>query len=165
MLLVLDARREEERGLGAGGPAVAERQRPEPLDGDGVALGVGELAEEGAGAWVEGVDAPVAEVADQQGVAERAEPGRRRGQTPGGVQRALRGESAQENPAGVEDIDEAVSVTKRKTAGAEAPSLPAETTTITPAAVALRRAFSKVLPSGVSPPSEKLTTLAPCATT
>src|SRR5262249_56843756 len=82
--LVLDAGREEERPRAAGGGAVAERQPPQVVDDDGVALGVGELAAAGAGLGVARADVAVAEVADQEVVAERAGAGGGREQPPGG---------------------------------------------------------------------------------
>ena len=50
---------------------------------------IGKLAEKIAGVRIERIDAAIAEVADEQGVAEFAETAGRTGQTPGRVQRAL----------------------------------------------------------------------------
>ena len=81
--------------------AVAERDPPEALgvallepavEDQGVALGVGELAEERAGLRVEGVDLAVAEVADEQGVAELPEVVRGDGHPVRRVEQPLRGE-------------------------------------------------------------------------
>src|SRR3954449_4783069 len=53
--------------------AVAEAQRPQPVDDDRVSVAVAQLAETPTGHRVEGVDATVAEVADEQGTAEPTE--------------------------------------------------------------------------------------------
>ena len=66
------AGREVQRVLGAGGAAVAERQPPQVRDGDWLAARVFQLAGEMAVLGIEGVDGAVAEIADQQIVAEAA---------------------------------------------------------------------------------------------
>ena len=50
----------------AAAAAVADLQRPQPVDLDRLAVGVLQLSQEAAGGGVEGVDAAVAEVAHQQ---------------------------------------------------------------------------------------------------
>src|SRR5438876_557893 len=69
--------------------AVAEGQAPEAVDGDDVAAGVGELAEESAGGGVKRVDGAVAEVADEEVAGEGAEVGGGHGHAPRGVEGAL----------------------------------------------------------------------------
>ena len=96
---------------------VAERDPPEALgvallepavEDQGVALGVGELAEERAGLQVERVDLAVAEVADEQGVAEPPEVVRGDGHPVRRVEQPLRGEPRDELAAEGELVDEAV---------------------------------------------------------
>src|SRR6266545_8116450 len=84
---VVDAGGEQQRGAVAG-DAVAEAQRPQALDLDRAAVLVPQPSEERAGLRVVGVDAAVAEVADQQRAAEATEPRRGQRQAPGGVQLA-----------------------------------------------------------------------------
>src|SRR5436190_12901861 len=105
--LVGGAGREEQRVRRAD-HAVAELQGPEAVDlelGAHLAL---ERAEELAALRVEGVDLPVAEVADEQVTARGAEALRRLHDSPRGIERAARGEPAQQVPPLVEDVDEAV---------------------------------------------------------
>jgi hypothetical protein len=105
---------EEERVGVPAGVAVAEGEPPQPRDGDRPAALVAERAEEGAGRRFEGVDAAVADVADEQGDADRAEAGGRQGEPPGRVERAAGGEAAQQRAAAVVDVHEAVT---RETGG------------------------------------------------
>jgi hypothetical protein len=63
---------EVQRVRGAGGAAIAELQPPQVRDGDRLAVGVFQLADETAAVRIEGVDVAIAEIADQQIVAERA---------------------------------------------------------------------------------------------
>src|SRR6266516_3596331 len=95
-------------GRGAACGDGAEADRPEAGDRDGRAVGVPQGAAEGAGGRVVGVDAPVAEVADQQIAAEGAEAAAGRHlKAPGRVQDATRGDPREEVAAGVEGVDEA----------------------------------------------------------
>ena len=73
--------------------AVAELQRPQPVDRDRPAVLVAQGAEEAAVERVVGVDAPVAEVADQQRAARGAEALGRRRDAPRRVERSARGRS------------------------------------------------------------------------
>src|SRR5207249_812443 len=80
--LVVDPGGEEERVARAVvGDSPAERDRPKAVDGDRTVVGAAQLAEELAGRGVHGVDAAVAEVADQEVAAEAAEVRRRAGDT------------------------------------------------------------------------------------
>ena len=95
-------------------PLVSAAPLPSQTDQrPGIVIGcaglVAELAEEGAGREVVGVDRAVAEVADEQRVVELAvalQGGP--GHPPGGVELALAGEPLEQVPLGVEDVDEAV---------------------------------------------------------
>src|SRR5206468_2600740 len=64
--------REEQRAALSARDSEAELQTPQSIDGDRVAGGVVDFAEELAGIEVEGVDRAVAGVADQQRVVELA---------------------------------------------------------------------------------------------
>src|SRR5438046_116450 len=68
--------------------SVAEGERPQAINGDGLTLVVLQLSEKATRGRSECVDAPIAEVSHQQSVAESAKAGRRQGQTPGRVQSA-----------------------------------------------------------------------------
>src|SRR5690606_32256936 len=76
VLGLLHAGGEPDRVLTAD-PGGAALQVPQALDRDRLAVGPAERAEVPAGARVVGVDPAVAEVADEQGVGEGAEPLRR----------------------------------------------------------------------------------------
>ena len=78
----------EQQVPGSTGYAVAESQASEDVDRDRVVVGPARVAEPLAGAEVVRVDAPGAEVADQQGTAEAAESGPVPAAGPGRVQRA-----------------------------------------------------------------------------
>src|SRR5258706_8241259 len=98
----------EEEGVGgAGGCAVAESESPQAVDLDRVGVGAGKEAHELA-LVVEGADFSVAEVSDQDVVAEQAEVVRGLHGAPRGIEAAARGEASHERAVGVEDIDESV---------------------------------------------------------
>src|SRR2546426_5572622 len=71
--------------------AIAKGQRPKPVYFQRIVLAVLKLAEERARVRVKGADAPVAEIADEQGAVQSA-PKRRsdQGQTPGRIESAVR---------------------------------------------------------------------------
>ena len=105
--------RGEEQGVGRSGiGTVAERQAPEAADRDGFPADVHELA--GGRELVrptlrelEGVDPAIAEIADQELVADSPEVARCQGDAPWRVQRASRRDPLEQIAAGVEDVDEA----------------------------------------------------------
>src|SRR6266852_6369917 len=72
---------------------------------------VNEGARASAAAKSKGIDAPVAEIANQQVIAEHAEIGGSECQAPGGVEHPLRSEAADHVSIGVEFIDEAIPCT------------------------------------------------------
>jgi hypothetical protein len=80
VLLVIHAGSEEEHVGGASLVIIAKCQRPECRDRDGIAVAVRERAEEDATPQVEGVDAAIAGVADEQGTTERTETRGRQGE-------------------------------------------------------------------------------------
>ena len=51
-------------------PTKTEHQSPQTINDDGVAFLVGELTQEGAGIGIERIDVSIAEIADQQVMAE-----------------------------------------------------------------------------------------------
>src|SRR5437762_4356559 len=85
--LVVDPGAEEQR-LSVARYAVSEPQTPQPVDLDRVAVRPVQLAQPVAGPDVVGVDPAVAEVADEEGVAEPAESGRRLHEAPRRVERS-----------------------------------------------------------------------------
>src|SRR5207237_10641870 len=101
---------EVEIARAAGRAVVTRRQGPQPVGDDGLAVLVGDraLEVEAAALMLEGVDAPVAEVADEQIAAEAAERVRRDGQATGRVQRPARRDAADEAAVAIELVDEAV---------------------------------------------------------
>lgn len=56
---------------------------------------------------IEGIDVTIAKVANEQGVAEAAEIAGSERQAPGRVEFAMRGETAQQIPTGIKDVDKA----------------------------------------------------------
>src|SRR6266853_138346 len=105
IFLVVDTGREVERIGARAEPAVAEPQSPEAGDVDWRAGFALELPAEGPGAQAEGVDAAVAEIADQQLAGEIAEAGRGGRQPPGRIQGAAGGDSPEQVPIQVIGID------------------------------------------------------------
>src|SRR5438105_1012229 len=107
MRLIVDAGREED-GVGiAAVPAVTQPQTPQTRDRDRPMLLVAKLSFEVA-VEREGIDAPIAEVANQQVRAEAAELRGRDGEAPRRVERAARRNTAIQRTVGIEDIDEPV---------------------------------------------------------
>ena len=68
---------------------IPKRDTPQAVNGNWLAMAVLELTEEGSAARIEGIDAPVAEIAHQHSIAERAEIGGSQGRAPGGVERGV----------------------------------------------------------------------------
>src|SRR6266849_1510431 len=103
--LAVGAGGEKER-VGARGAAAAQRQGPQAVDRQRLAVAAVELVDE-VPALVEGVDPAVAEIADQDVAAEAAEGegGARHG--PGRIEVPVAGEAPQQVAVGVEHIDEA----------------------------------------------------------
>src|SRR5207245_1684856 len=85
--------------------AVAHPKTPQAVDLDRPAQAVAQLTREGTGRQVEAVDTAVAEVAHQQVIVEVSKGTGRDSQTPGRVQRALRGKSPDQAAVQVEDVD------------------------------------------------------------
>src|SRR6266487_1243511 len=98
----------EDQLVRLGGVAVAEPQAPQAIDGDRIAVRLPKLTEVITGDRVVGVDVTVAEVADEQRPAERAETLRCESEAPGRVQRATGDESADEGTVVGEDVHETV---------------------------------------------------------
>src|SRR5262249_3651047 len=92
----------------AGRRAVAEREAPDILNHERMARAFAQSTELLAAGWVEGVDAAVAEVADQQVAAEGSKARRREHHAPRRVEVAARDEAAVEVTVGLEDVDKAV---------------------------------------------------------
>ena len=82
MLLAPRPGREEQEWASSLVRVAPERQSPQSLDLDRVAVRARQGADEGAGAGIERVDAAVAEVTDQQRATERAKITRRQGHSP-----------------------------------------------------------------------------------
>ena len=68
-----------------------------------------QLPEEGARRWIESVNAAIAKIADQEVTPELAESGRRERHAPWGIQRSLRGKTAEQVAVQVELIDKSMS--------------------------------------------------------
>src|SRR4051794_15451444 len=81
---------------------------PKIANGDGIAVGVVQLAEEVVVVRVVDIDRPVAEVANQEVARELSEPVWRDGESPGRVQRPARGDTVQQVPREIELVDEPV---------------------------------------------------------
>src|SRR5438132_1187243 len=108
MLFIADAGGEEEGVPSASILAVAERQAPEPGDLDCLVVCVCEGAEEFPRVRIEGVDLAVAEVANQQVVAEFAKARRSHRQAPGRVELSVRDQATDQRARRVVDIHKSV---------------------------------------------------------
>src|SRR5207253_10073990 len=108
MLFIADAGGEEEGVPSASILAVAERQAPEPGDLDCLVVCVCEGAEEFPRVRIEGVDLAVAEVANQQVVAEFAKARRSHRQAPGRVELTVRDQATDQRARRVVDIHKSV---------------------------------------------------------
>src|SRR5437762_12849396 len=102
---VIDTGRKEEAIGRTRQASVAEGERPQAINGDGLALVVFQLSEKTTGSRSECADVTIAEISHQQSVAEFAKVGRRQGQTPGRVQRATGSETADEIAIGAKNVD------------------------------------------------------------
>src|SRR5437867_6836547 len=71
----------------------AECQPPKPLDHNRITVLILQRAEKSASIGIERVDAPVAEIADEERIAKPTKAKRRPGDAPRGIERALRGKS------------------------------------------------------------------------
>src|SRR5262244_2993908 len=106
--LIIEPGGEEQGVRVARRKSIPECQAPQAVDRDRIGISGLELTEEPPGKSIEGVDATVAEITDQQGIAERAEIGGSQSQAPGRVKRPLRSEASDQPAIGVEDIHEPI---------------------------------------------------------
>src|SRR5438552_6921094 len=102
---VIDTCREEEVIGCPRQASVAEGERPQAINGDGLALVVLQLSEKVTRGRSECADVTIAEISHQQSVAESAKVGRRQGQTPGRVQSATGSETADEIAICAKNVD------------------------------------------------------------
>jgi hypothetical protein len=93
----------------AAATTIAEAQPPKSMDCDWIAATIRQLSEEGARDRIEGVNAAIAKIADQEVTPELAESGRRERHAPWGIQRSLRGKTAEQVAVQVELIDKSMS--------------------------------------------------------
>ena len=99
---------EEQDVRAAGQTSIPERQSPQAVNRNRIAISVSELVAEDTTDRIKGIDPPVAEIADQHVIAELAEIGGSQGQAPGRVERPSRSEASDQGSIGVEDIDEPI---------------------------------------------------------
>lgn len=91
---------------------ITELQGPQAIDRDGISILVSELTEKRTRIWIERIDVTIAEVTDQQVIAELAKVSRCQGQTPGRVEATACNEATNQIPTGVEDIDKPITRTR-----------------------------------------------------
>src|SRR5258708_9241481 len=97
--------------IGVTGRAImADPEAPQPVDHDGLYVGIGQLAEEIAGAGVERVDVAVAEIADQYVAAKLAEGRRSQHHAPRRIELFTLGELHLHVTAEVKGVHEAAAV-------------------------------------------------------
>src|SRR5450631_3453090 len=89
--------------------AVAERDSPETIDRQHLSLSRAQLPGKFVALQFVSVDLPVAEVADQQMVAELAETCGRKRHSPRRVQLAVRCDAIDQESVGIEDVDDTAS--------------------------------------------------------
>src|SRR6185295_1109880 len=107
VLLVVGARGEEERFGRLMLEPVAEGEAPQTVDHERLSGSPLEFAEESPGGGIVRADRPVAEVADQETIAENAKSGGSDREGPRRVQPVTRDDPADELAVGVEHVDEA----------------------------------------------------------
>src|SRR5207253_2246657 len=107
MRLIIGPGCEVEAVFERSGFAVAEGQSPQAVDLDRVAAGICQLSLEYAGCRIERADPTIAEVSNEDVVAERCEVRRRLSHPPRGVKRLPGSESLHEGAIGFEDVDHA----------------------------------------------------------
>jgi hypothetical protein len=87
--------------------ALAETQAPWVVDFQHLFICPTQLSKGSAGSWIERIDGAVAEISDEQPIAEPPEVRGRKGEAPRCVQTPTRGEPADQATIGVEYDDEA----------------------------------------------------------
>lgn len=97
-------RKEKVVGLAILRSASSKSESPQAVNGDRLSLLVTKLAKKCSGIGIEGVDAAIEQVADQQVVTEGAEIGGCHSESPGPVEVTLRSEGFDEGPIGTEDV-------------------------------------------------------------
>src|SRR5437762_12625412 len=109
MRLFVEAGGEEQRVPRAGiGAAGAERDRPEPIDGEGTVVRAAQLVNELPAYRVDHIDPSVSKVANQQFVREAPEIGRSDGHAPRRIQPPPGRGTPNEGAVGVEDVDKSL---------------------------------------------------------
>ena len=108
----IDTGSEEEFVGWARGCIIAELQGPQAIDLYWSTCAFLKRAKGSAGSRIEDIDVPIAEITDQQIIAELAKVSRRQGQAPGGVEATTCNETTNQIPIGVEDIDKAMTGTR-----------------------------------------------------
>src|SRR5499427_5652942 len=106
--LIIEPGGEEQGVRAARRKSIPECQAPQAVNRDRVVISAAELTEEPTGKSIEGVDATIAEITDQQCTTERAEIGGSESHAPGRVKRPVRSEAAAQVAIGVEDIHEPI---------------------------------------------------------
>src|SRR6266540_6631560 len=86
--------------------AVAEHDRPQPVDGDRLPVRIAHLVNKFTGRGIERVDVAVTEIADQEVAVELTEPGRSECHAPRGIELAVLGESRKHLARQTEGVDD-----------------------------------------------------------
>jgi len=106
--LIVDTCSEEQFVVEACIRIVPKAQCPQVINCNGSVGLVSELAEKLARIQIIRIDATVTEIADQQGITERAKIRGGQGQAPGRVEPAMQNKALDQISAGVEDVDKAM---------------------------------------------------------
>ena len=106
--LIVDTCSEEQFVVEACIRIVPKAQCPQVINRNGSVGLVSELAEKLARLQIIRIDATVTEIADQQGITERAKISGGEGQAPGRVEPAMQNKALEQISAGVEDVDKAM---------------------------------------------------------
>src|SRR5438105_1533932 len=112
MCFIIDTSSEEEFVGCTRSCSITELQGPQAINRDGIACPATELAEEGTVVRIDGIDATVTEIADQQVITESAKISGGESQAPGRVEPAVRNEASDQITVGVEDVDKPMSRTR-----------------------------------------------------
>ena len=103
--LVVHAGSEEQGVGGLPALAIAERHPPQSGQRQPATVRIAQLAEKRTGAKVEGGNASIAKIPDQQRAGEASESRRRKRDAPWRIELATGGQPTQESSAGIEDVE------------------------------------------------------------
>ncbi len=109
VVLILNARREEELVGLTPAPTIAEGQGPEPIEDEGLAVLVRQYAQRCSRCRIERIDAATPEIADEQIIAKATEIGGSQRHSPGQIEWTTANQAFEQVSIGIEDVHKAMS--------------------------------------------------------